>query len=68
MAFTKIRSRVKNRLHRHKRDGQSTDADDTASIMSDDSLTMTVVMRCFAELIVHTSWAANCADGTISSL
>ena len=43
MAFTKIRSRVKNRLHRHKRDGQSTDADDTASIMSDESLTMTVV-------------------------
>ncbi len=49
MAFTKIRSRVKNRLHRHKRDGQSTDADDTASIMSDDSLTMTVVMHCFVD-------------------
>lgn len=38
-----IRSKLRDRLHRHKRDGQSTDADETASIMSDDSLTMTVV-------------------------
>ena len=49
MAFTKIRSRVKNRLHRNKRDGQSTNADDTASIMSDESLTMTAVMYCFVD-------------------
>ncbi len=44
MPFTKIRSRMKDKFHsRHKHDGQSTDADETASVLSDDSLTLTVV-------------------------
>ena len=44
MAFTKIRSRVRNKFHsRNKLDGQLSDADETMSIMSDDSVAMTAV-------------------------
>ena len=57
MAFTKIRSRVRNKFHsRNKLDGQLSDADETMSIMSDDSVAMTAV-RLYKASRLHAVYA-----------